>query len=687
MTTMTTMNYTQMGRLLNINTPLGEDVLLLISFTGVEQISGLFSFDLEMSSTSDAIDPTQIVGSNVSIAMRLVDDTFRYFNGFVSRFLYIGSDDRIHHYRARIVPWLWFLTRTTDCRIFQSKTVPQIVEQVFTDLGFTDFDDSGITGSHPALDYCVQYRETDFNFISRLLEQEGIYYFFRHENGKHTLVMADQNDAFQDCPENNVEFTQEADFNHIIAWEHCYEFRSGRYSQTDYNFETPSMNLLTSENTVLKLNGVSQFDLYDFPGAYGKKSDGDALAKVRMEEDEASYDTVVGLSRCRTFYAGGKFTLTKHASNQEVGKTYVVATVEHRAKLAGAYTTGATGGGQVGYQNSFTCIPATATYRPRRTTPKPVVKGVQTAVVVGPAGEEIYTDKYGRVKVQFFWDREGNMDEKSSCWLRVSQTWAGNGWGSMFIPRIGHEVIIDFIEGDPDRPLITGRVYNAEAMPPYPLPDHGTMSTVKSYSSKGGGGFNEIRFEDKKGDEQVFIHGEKNQDIRIKNDCMEWIGNDRHLVVKNNQIEHVVADRDETIDANHHEKIGADRHTNIVGKEAKAVGGTLSLKVTGDVTEVFNGNHSEETTSDYYLKADTIVIEGMTNVTIKVGSSFIAIGADGIKIGTSGTIDLESTGATTVKATAALSLEGMTFDAKGDTTASLQGAAMLTLKGGMVMIN
>jgi type VI secretion system secreted protein VgrG len=328
-------------------------------------------------------------------------------------------------------------------------------------------------------------------------------------------------------------------------------------------------------------------------------------------------------------------------------------------------------------------------------TPKPLIQGPQTAMVVGTSGEEIYTDEYGRVKVQFPWDRYGKGDENSSCWVRVSQLWAGKKWGAMHIPRTGQEVIVEFLEGDPDRPIVTGRVYNGEAMPPYKLPDEKTKSTSKSNSSKGGGGFNEIRFEDKKGSEQIFFHAEKDQHFRVKNDCLEWIGNNRHLVVTKDQLEHIQNNRNEKVDADHKETIGKDRHLNVTGKEAVAIGGSKSLTVTGDVIEVFKGNHSEQVTSDYYLKADNVVIEGTTNVTVKVGQSYIAIESGGISIGTSGTIQLQdSSGLTiqsgasaTIKSTGAMSVQSQaTAEFKSPET-TLSGDTMTTIKGGVVKIN
>jgi type VI secretion system secreted protein VgrG len=316
-----------------------------------------------------------------------------------------------------------------------------------------------------------------------------------------------------------------------------------------------------------------------------------------------------------------------------------------------------------------------------------VIQGPQTAFVVGTAGEEIDTDEFGRVKVQFHWDRYGKVDENSSCWVRVSQPWAGKGWGAINIPRIGQEVVVEFLEGDPDRPIITGRVYNASAKVPYELPANKTISSLKSNTSKGGGGFNEIRFEDKKGEEQVFIHAEKNVDTRVKNDAFEWIGNNRHLVVKKDQVEHVENNRSEIVDADHTEEIGKDRHLKVVGKEAKAVDESLSLTVKGDVIEVFKANHSEQTTADYYLKADNVVIEALTNLTLKVGSSSIAIEAGGIGIKTSGEIKIESTGTTDIKATAPLTVESSATAEMKSPATTVKGDGMLTLKGGVVMIN
>ncbi len=675
-------SFTQESRRLAIETPLGKDVLLLTGFSGTEEMSRLFTFQLEMLSERPSITAKEIVGKNVSWHIMMPDDTERLFNGFVRKFTYLGLNDRFTAYSAEVVPWFWFLTRNLDCRIFQNKSVVEIIEALFRDAGFSDFETSEISGAHPKWDYCVQYRESDFSFASRLMEQEGIFYYFRHANGKHIMVLGDQKRAYKNAVENEINFDAVVGApditDQITGWQHQYEFRAGKCAHTDYNFETPHTNLLASTNTVIKVDGVDKFEIFDFPGDYEKKGDGETDVKVRMEEEEVEHDVVSGAGRCRTFGPGLKFKIKKHHCAAEEGKGFVLTRVEHAATVGGSYVSG-TGDGEQIYSNRFTCIPEAVVFRPARITPRPVVSGAQTAMVVGPSGEEIYTDKYGRVKLQFHWDRYGKANEKSSCWVRVAQVWAGKNWGSMFIPRLGQEVVVEFLEGDPDRPLVTGRVYNGDCMPPYDLPTHATMSTVKSLSSKGGDGFNELRFEDKKGEEQIFIHGEKNQDVRIKNDCFEWIGHDRHLIVKNDQIEHVEHNRQEIVDNDHAEKIGNDRNLKVVGKEAKDIGASQSLVVKGDVIEVFKANHSEQTSQDYFLKATNIVIEASTNVTIKVGQSYIAIEAGGIKIGTMGTLEFESMGPLSLKSKAQVEIEAP--------QTSVQGQAMLTLKGGIVMIN
>ena len=642
------MPYTQANRPIALATPLGDDTLLLKGFSGYEGISRLYNFQLNLLSEDHKINFNDVIGKNVTLRIVLDEDSKeRYFNGFVSRFRQSGADARFTDYHMEVVPWTWFLTQCAGCRIFQKKSIPDIVQQIFQDRGFSDFRFS-LMSSYDPLDYCVQYRETDFNFISRLLEQVGIFYFFEHQNGKHTMVLADSSSVHQPCPEKssfqyNAVAGAEAHTDDVIkAWHTEQQLRSSTYAFTDYNFETPSSSLLRSEQTVVDVSKNFPFEIYDYPGSHLNQSQGGALAKIRMQEIEADHRTMAGRGVCRVFTSGYKFDLTDHYRSDS-NDSYVLTEVHHVASVGESYGISGSGRG-ASYSNEFRCIPASIPFRPPRITPKPVVAGPQTAVVVGPSGEEIYTDNYGRVKVLFHWDREGKQkaDENCSCWVRVSQPWAGKKWGALSIPRIGQEVIIDFLEGDPDHPIITGRVYNADEMPAYTLPDEHTKTYFKTMSSKGGGGFNELRFEDKKGSEQVFMHAEKNLDIRVKNNTYETTVNDSHLVVQNDRLEHLKNDCHIKIENDQVESVGRDHHLKVKGKQTIAVSDTHSFKVDGDVAEQFGGNHSEQVSQSLYLKSGmTTVIEAPMGVTLKCGGNAVVVDQMGVTLSSSGLITIE----------------------------------------------
>ena len=688
---------TQEHRFLAIGTALGPDKLMISRFSMTEHAGRLFKIEAELASEDFAIKFDDIVGTNATIRLTTPKGGTRYFNGCVGRFVQAETHGRHASYRATLVPWLWFLTRTADCRIFQKKKVPDILEEVFKAQGFNDYKLS-LTGTYREWEYCVQYRETDFNFVSRLMEQEGIYYYFTHEDGKHTVVLADSPSAhspfegYETLIYRPPTARQEEHAETVTDWVLEQEVEPGTCVLADFDFKNPQAPVVTNAN-ISRQHAASTFEIYDYPGDFERRDEGEAYAKRRIEELQALHEIVHAQTTVRGIGPGYKFTLKGHPRDDQ-NRDYLVTTAAYHAEVSGYESQAGAAKGDF-FTCNFSALPAASPFRSPRITPKPLIQGPQTAMVVGKQGEEIDTDEFGRVKVQFHWDRYGKADENSSCWVRVSQAWAGKSWGAIYTPRIGQEVIVEFLEGDPDRPIITGRVYNADTKVPYALPANKTMSTLKSNSSKGGKGFNEIRFEDKKGDEQIFIHGEKNVDIRIKNDTYEWIGNDRHLIITNDQVEKVQNNREETVTNDHKEKIGKDRHLKVVGKEAKEVGGSQSLTVKGDVIEVFKGNHSEQTSNDYYLKADNIVIEGLTNVTIKVGGSSIAIAADGIAIKTDGLIKLDAGSTLDLKSGAPMTLDaGATLEIKAAAPAEMKspattvkGDGMLTLKGGMVMIN
>jgi type VI secretion system secreted protein VgrG len=666
---------TQKSRFAAIGTPLGADVLLLKTATVTEQLGRLFQIDAHLISSNPAIKFNDLVGQNVTLRVELHDRKTRYFNGYVSRFVQSRSADGYAHYHATIVPWLWFLTRSADCRIFQEMTVPEIIQKVFRDHGFTDFKES-LTASYRKWDYCVQYRETDFNFVSRLMEQEGIYYFFEHENGKHTLVLADSASAHKAYPGfDTILYRPEGQMGSgkgdVTDWSLEMEVQPGTYALNDFNFEKPKSALQTKSN-ISRTHAGANFEIYDYPGEYTEYGQGESYAKVRIEELQAQHEIAHANSNARGVATGATFKLSEHPRADQ-NREYLITGASYQIDNGSIESGG--GGDEEFFSCRFTTVEAKTKFRPVRTTPKPLVQGPQTAIIVGPKGEEIYTDKFGRVKVQFHWDRYGKADENSSCWIRVSSEWAGKKWGAIYLPRIGQEVIVEFLEGDPDHPIITGRVYNADAMPPYDLPAQKTKSTLKSNSSKGGQGFNEIRFEDKKGEEQLFVHAEKNEDIRVKNDTMEWIGNDRHLIVKKDQIESVEGDKHlsvkgdrlEKIEGDHGETIKGDRLASVEGGDHVAVKGDQNLKIDGDnsvkvakninqeagmkisvkggtdIHEKAGMNFAVDAGMAVHIKAGmTVVIEAGVQLSLKVGGNFIDINPAGVFI--KGTMVMINTG-------------------------------------------
>ncbi len=694
--------YKQDTRLLSLTTPLGPDVLLVRGFSGREELSRLFRFQLDLLSENETIAAKDIVGKAVTLTVSHTDQAPRYFNGVVNRFVAAGASSRgFRAYRAEVVPWLWFLTRTADCRIFQKKTVPEIIEQIFGDLGYTDYKPD-LSATYEKWEYCVQYRETDFNFVSRLMEHEGIFYYFKHENGKHTMMLCDAKKCYQDCAEKEVLYSGGSQAaNHISLWEHQYEFRSGKWAMTDYNFETPSTSLMVNTSTLVKLPGNDKFEIYDYPGEYEIKSQGTNEVKVRMEEEEVGYDVVTGASQCCTFSPGYKFTLKEHDIDAENAE-YLLVGVHHSAT-----DTSYTDGGPSEYSNSFSCIPQSVLFRPARQTPKPIVQGPHTAVVVGPKGEEIYTDKYGRVKVQFFWDREGKKDENTSCWVRVGTPWAGKQWGMIHIPRIGQEVIVAFQEGDPDLPIIVGSVYNAEQMPPFALPDNKTQSGMRSRSTLKGADteFNELRFEDKKGSEDIYFHAEKDfHRVVENNDDLKVGSSDSKHCPEGSQTISVWKDRTTTIETGNETltvKKGNRTTTIEKGDDTHDVKtGKRTVTVQADDThEVKQGNHTvtiDQGNDTHQIKMgnrevkidmgnDTLTIS-MGNQTTKLNlgaSSTEAMQSITLKVGQN-SIVIDQTGVT-IKGLM-VTVEGQIQTQVKGVMTTINGSAMLQLSGGVIMV-
>ena len=562
-----------------VSTPLGPDQLLLRNFHGCQELSRPFEFELEMLSADANIDPAALIDQPVTMVVDQQTSPV-YFNGRISRFRYCGNNDLGAIYKAEVVPWLWFLQHTRDCRIFQKKKVTEVLEEVLSEAANADFDLSKLMGNYPKMKYCVQYRESDFDFVSRLMEEYGIYYFFKHENGSHTMVLADNAATYADIPAGKVAVKKPTETTEleqqITSWQHHYTFQPGAYAHRDYNFVTPSSEMLSSENTTMKWQGCQDYEVYDYHGRYPDRAVGSALARLRMEETEAQHDTISGAGTYRTFSPSRSFTVGSHANRSEVGRRYALTKVQHMATVGDSYKTNDSSEGYV-YENRFEGLPAETIFRPQRKTPLPIVEGPQTAVVVGPPGEEIYPDKHGRVKVQFHWDRYGQKNENSSCWIRVSQVHAGKGWGGMDLPRIGEEVIVDFIEGDPDNPIITGRVYNGEKKPPFALPGEMTRSGLKTDTHKGSGS-NEMTMDDTAGQEQIRTNAQYNMDTTVGNNQTLIVNVDRTEEIGNNDALTVGVDSTENVGNDKAVKVGNNMHVNVGNKLVMNAGSSITLK-------------------------------------------------------------------------------------------------------------
>jgi type VI secretion system secreted protein VgrG len=646
---------TQADRDYSVSSPLGDDVLLLESFSGTEAVSSLFELDAVMVSDQEkSVNSDALVGKKMTLNVTLADGSKRHLNGYVRQFAQMTGHEGQTKYRAKLVPWLWFLTQQTSCRIFQNKTTPEIIKQIFADRGFAGDVEDQLQGNFEPREFCIQFRETDLDFVSRLMAEEGIFYFFKHSDGSHKLVLANKPSAHEALPsQSSARFHRGKaglDVDVVQSFRREQQFSTGKVSYSAYHFLMPSNNLEVSAPTVAKVADNSKYELYDYRSNYvqswfdegdtGKvRQHGEKLAKLHMESIEAQHVSLQGTSNCKAFIPGYKFTLEEHPDDKLNGD-YVLTSVQFEA------TSNLPGTGEATFANSFTAIPADTPFRPVPLD-KPNVEGLQTAVVVGRKGEEIDTDKYGRVKIQFHWDREGKDDQDSSCWVRVSQLWAHKNWGAHFWPRIDDEVLVGFLGGDPDQPIIVGSLYNAENMPPYKMPDKQTQSGIKSRSTKNGSeeNFNEIRFEDKKDEEEIYIHAERDFNRVVENDDTLKVGfekkdkGDQTIEIHNNQT--LKIGNPQASDGSQTVEIWKNRDVNV--------------KTGNDTLKIELGKSSTE---------------AMQSIELKVGGNSITIDQTGI------------------------TLKGIMIDITGQAKASISapmtevtGYAALSATGGIVKIN
>lgn len=591
----------------------------LIRFEGSEGLSELFQFSVLFISPDGELAFDDIIGKSAVLSFHVGED-IRFVHGSIAEFEQREEGKKQSAYNVLIVPDAARLQYRKNSRIFQNMSAPDIISQVLSSAGLQARNiRKSLSASYVSREYCVQYRESDWAFVSRLMEEEGIFYFFEHTDSAHTLVIADSPSVHPNIPgDSSLRFHPPTGAlmkgEHVSRFRYAERLRSGKVSLRDYNFKKPSLAL--DANSKAKVD--DDLEVYDFPGVFDAPGAGSNLAKVRLESLQALRKTADGESACPRFCPGAKFTLDEHPRD-EFNREYVLLHVHHEG-FEPSFESGGEGSANP-YQNRFRVIPSDVPFRAPPLTPKPSIKGIQTAIVTGPGGEEIHTDEHGRIKVQFHWDREGKKNENSSCWIRVAQLWAGPGWGALFIPRIGQEVVVDFLEGDPDRPLVVGAVYHGTNVPPYSLPADKTKSTIKTNSSVGGGGFNEIRFEDKAGSEEIYIHGQKDWTIVIEHDKDQAIGNDEAL--------HVMHDREKRVDNNQSESIGANKHIDVGGDHDEQIKGSESLSVGGDRDVSVAGNHIENVAGEQMVNVAMMqsIAVGLAQ-SVSVGASMsLAVGA------------------------------------------------------------
>ena len=649
----------QTDRLMQFSSPLGKDVLLIESLDGAEGISRLFEYHVELLATVDTtIELKSIVGAKVAVAIALSDvQGSRWINGIVASFEQCAGDDEFNVYRARIVPSMWQMSLSANCRVFQNKTVLDIVKAVVGEYGLSLSDQT--SGTYKPLEYCTQYSESDFHFVSRLLEEAGIFYWFEHTDQDNKIVLGDSRNAYQDCALSatvpyalNTKGREGAYGAAVMEFNVVATMVSGKHATADYNFR-PFARVDVPDKASSSDFGKNGFEQYLYPaGEEGYLKDSDTQSSTDFETlflttralaADATSEVFRGNSNMRSFCAGYTFTLTDNP-HSAFNRKYLLTALTHHANQIPSYRSGDASQGS-GYGNRFTAVSSDIVFKPAQTFVKPRIFGPQTAFVVVPAGEDMHIDKYGRICIQFFWDKLRKPNTVDNTWVRVAQHWAGNGWGTYFWPRVKDEVVVQFLNGDPDNPVITGSVYNGVNMPKYALPDNSTRSGILTRSSKGGSAANanELRFEDKSGSEQIFLNAEKDMDIRVENDQRTFVGNNDSLVVTTNQTEQVGGNYNIEVKGNSVEKIGGNADLGIGGNQTESVGGNHALNVSSNQSVQVGSAYSMVANQTVYINGGmSVVIEAGMELSLVASGNFITISPAGVSI--SGTLVLINSG-------------------------------------------
>ena len=595
-----------------VTTPL-EDELSLVSMHGREELGQLFIYELTLVSENFDIEANDLLCKSVTVHLETVGKEKRHFNGVVSHFSYAGAHGRYAAYRMTLRPWLWLLTHTVLNRVFQDTNIPDLVRRLFREYGFTDVEPSKLTGTYDKRKFVVQYRESVFHFVTRWLEHEGIYYYFKHEDGSHKLCLADDSTSGTKVPKYEELMyraptqTGREQIDHFEDWREIANVIPDCYAIDSYNFEEPKVNLY--DGSPVPEEKTADRRIFEAPATHLKNEVGKRYAQMHADELRAGKVIFEGSGNVRGLYPGAIFKLTEHA-RKSFNTEYLVVGAEYTIHAGDFESTG--GGGALQIRTTYRAIDAKVPYRPARRTPRPTVAGPETAVVVGTKDSEISPYDYARIRVQFHWDKEHQKNEDSSCWIRVAQPWAGSDFGFQFIPRVGQEVVVDFLNGDPDQPIVIGSVYNADNMPPYPLTKNQTQSGIRTRSSKGGGkdDYNELRFEDDKNHEEVYLQAQRNLRELVKND---------HLTdVKGNQTNNVVKD--------HTEDVKGQQKLTVKGNRTKHVEGSHSETIDGS-TAVDGISGSRLTITGHYQVAvsKTIDIQAPVSIKLHCGASTLLI--------------------------------------------------------------
>ncbi|KUZ00875.1 MULTISPECIES: type VI secretion system tip protein VgrG [unclassified Burkholderia] len=592
-----------MNRVFTLDSPHGDD-LKFHTLDGSDELGRLFEFRIEALADSHSLSLKDMLGKPVTVRIEQQDLSTRYLNGIVARATLAGRRAERHYgYELVVRPWLWLATRRSDCRIFQNRTVPDIVQEVLAPYGFPI--ENKLTDAYVPREFCVQYNETDAAFVMRLMEFEGIYFYFRHAADNHTLVLCDAMSShvalpgYEAIPYIAQDRTAIADEEHIDGWLPAQAVSVGKHQTTDYDYTKPRADL-SAQKVDPRGHDHDSFASFEWPGGYRDDAPGAHYSRVRLEEQQAEHERASADTDVRGAAPGYLFTLA-HCPRADQNREYLIVRCQYRFQ-ENAYASDQ-GAEAVVHQTMMLVQPSSLPYRSPRETPRPRTNGPQTATVVGPPGEEIWTDQYGRVKLQFRWDRYGQSNQDSSCWVRVSSPWAGGGFGGVQIPRVGDEVVVDFLNGDPDEPIVTGRVYNGEKMPPWGLPGSATQSGLLSRSSPGGttDHANAFRFEDKKGAEQLWMHAERNFDaeteadhtLSVGNNHTHTVGNDETMQVKNNRQRSVGKNETVNIGQNRVAQIGVDETHGVGGNRTRTVGKNETVTIAANRDATIGGIHTE----------------------------------------------------------------------------------------------